>query len=92
MVFIQKHVSRMPNCEQLHQKLQINWEIFGPQITFEIVGQIDRNDYIAFGLSGSKTSTQMIGSDVSVSYLDQHLGYTQDYNITGKFPVIQCHI
>ncbi len=82
-----KHETRMPNCEQLHQKLQINWEIFGPQITFEIVAQVDKNDYIAFGISGSKNSSQMIGSDIALSYLDQHLGVTQDYNITGKFPV-----
>ncbi len=77
----------MPNCEQLHQKFQLNWEIFGPQITFEAFAQIDRNDYIAFGLSGSKNSTQMIGSDVAISYLKDHSGVTQDYNITGKFPV-----
>lgn len=78
----------MPNCQQLHQRLQLNWEIFGPQITFEIVGQVDKNDYIAFGISGSKNSSQMIGSDIALSYLDAHLGYTHDYNITGKFPVI----
>ncbi|CAG2120853.1 unnamed protein product, partial [Medioppia subpectinata] len=81
-----KHESRLPNCEQLHQKLQINWEIFGPQITFQMVAQIEPKDYIAFGLSGSKNSSQMIGSDVAVSYLDGHLGYTNDYNISGKFP------
>lgn len=30
-----KYDSVFPNCQQLHQKLQMNWEIFGPQITFE---------------------------------------------------------
>lgn len=81
-----KETSRLPNCEQLHTKLQLSWEIFGPQMTFEVSGQISANDYIAFGLSGSKTKSQMIGSDVAISYLDGHIGFTQDYNITGHHP------
>jgi hypothetical protein len=28
----------------------------------------------------------MLGSDVAVSYLDGHLGFTTDYNITDRFP------
>lgn len=84
---IKKRESRLPNCEQLHKNLQLSWEIFGPQITFEMSGQIAPNDYMSFGLSGSKTSTQMIGSDVAVSYMDGHIGFTVDYNITDKFPV-----
>ena len=78
--------SRLPNCEQLHAKLQMNWEIFGPQITIELVGQIESDDYMAFGLSGSKNSSHMIGSDVAINYLEGHLGYTKDYNITGAYP------
>ena len=31
-----KHDSVFPNCEQLHQRLQLSWEVFGPQITFGI--------------------------------------------------------
>ncbi|XP_017490872.1 PREDICTED: protein Skeletor, isoforms B/C-like, partial [Rhagoletis zephyria] len=78
--------SRLPNCEQLHQKLQIHWEVFGPQITFELIGQIEHDDYMAFGLSGSDNSSRMMNADVSVNYLDSHLGYTKDYNISGPFP------
>ncbi|XP_015785724.1 protein Skeletor, isoforms B/C-like [Tetranychus urticae] len=81
-----KHESPLPNCEQLHRRLQLSWEIFGPQITFEVAGQIDPNDYIAFGLSGSPNRTQMIGADVSISYLDGHFGKTEDYNLTEKYP------
>ena len=91
-MYQQKHVSRLPNCEQLHRKLQINWEIFGPQITFEVAGQIDSNDYIAFGLSGSPNRTQMIGSDVAISYIDGHFGKTDDYNLTEKYPVSNWEI
>ena len=84
---LQKIDSPLPNCEQLHQKLQLNWEIFGPQITFELIGQIDRDEYIAFGFSGSDNSSRMMNADVSVNYLESHLGYTKDYNISGPFPV-----
>ncbi|KAI2795561.1 hypothetical protein BLOT_016681, partial [Blomia tropicalis] len=78
--------SRLPNCEQLHQRLQVNWEIFGPQITFELIGQIEPDEYMAFGFSGSDNSSRMINSDVSISYLENHIGYTKDYNISGLFP------
>jgi len=84
---LQKHESLLPNCQQLHKRLQVGWEIFGPQITIELVGQIDENDYIAFGLSGSDNQTKMIGSDVAISYMSGHLGVTHDYNITDKYPV-----
>ena len=61
--------------------------MFGPQITFELVAKIDNDDYIGFGISGSDNSSQMIGSDVAISYIDRHLGYTFDYNITDRHPV-----
>nr|XP_046920523.1 protein Skeletor, isoforms B/C-like [Dermatophagoides farinae] len=78
--------SRLPNCEQLHQRLQVNWEVFGPQITFELIGQLKKDDYMAFGISGSNNSSRMIGSDVAIAYMETHLGFTRDYNITGTFP------
>lgn len=65
----------------------MNWEIFGPQITFELIGQIEPDEYMAFGFSGSDNSSRMINSDVSISYLENHIGYTKDYNISGLFPV-----
>ena len=77
----------MPNCEQLHKRLQLHWEIFGPQITFQIVGQVDPTDYIALGISGSSNSSKMDDADVAISYVEGHFGFTHYYNITGKFPV-----
>lgn len=88
LVSIQKYESRLPQCEQLHRDIQLNWEVFGPQITFELVARINANDYIGFGLSGSDNSSQMIGADVSISYLEAHLGFTVDYNITDRHPCI----
>lgn len=88
LVSLVKYESRLPQCEQLHRDIQLNWEIFGPQITFELVARINTNDYIGFGISGSDNSSQMIGADVSVSYLEAHLGFTFDYNITDRHPCV----
>ena len=42
---------------------------------------------MALGISGSDRSSQMIGSDVAIAYMDGLLGTTADYNISGQFPV-----
>ncbi|XP_067139649.1 protein Skeletor, isoforms B/C-like [Centruroides vittatus] len=81
-----KFESQLPNCEQLHRNLQLNWDVFGPQITFELSGQIDDDDYMSVGISGSKNSSQMIDADVVIAYVDGFLPLTIDYNITGKYP------
>lgn len=88
LVSLIKYESRLPQCEQLHRDIQLNWEIFGPQITFEIVAKIGSSDYIGFGISGSDNSSQMIGADVAISYLEAHLGFTFDYNITDRHPCV----
>ena len=88
LVSLIKYESRLPQCEQLHRDIQLNWEIFGPQITFELVARIHPNDYIGFGISGSDNSSQMIGADVAISYLEAHLGFTNDYNLTDRHPCV----
>lgn len=106
-----KHTQTLPNCIQLHKRFQVSWEIFGPQITVQLAGQVskynrnfplspsylpsylryrltpDDDEYMAFGLSGSETSSQMEGADVAVAYVDGTRGYAVDYNITAKAPV-----
>lgn len=84
---IQTHRTSLPNCRQLHRDLRVSWEIFGPQITIELAGQIMDDDYMSFGLSGSETASQMLGADVAVAYIDGARGYTTDYNITSLAPV-----
>ncbi|CAG0901720.1 unnamed protein product [Cyprideis torosa] len=32
--------SSLPNCEQLHRDLQVHWEVFGPIITIQLIGQV----------------------------------------------------
>ncbi|XP_022244635.1 protein Skeletor, isoforms B/C-like [Limulus polyphemus] len=83
-----EHKSPLPNCEQLHKDLQMSWDIFGPQVTFELSGQIDDDEYMALGISGSENSSQMLGGDTAISYIDGTLGITKDYNITAKHSCI----
>lgn len=67
--------------------MQISWEIFGAQITIQLAGQVDEDEYMAFGLSGSNTQSQMLGSDVAIAFVDGHRGFATDYNITALTPV-----
>lgn len=87
LIQVQPHKQALPNCRQLHRDLRVSWEVFGPQITFELAGRIKEKDYMSFGLSGSESSSQMIGADVAVAYIDGHRGYATDYNITSLAPV-----
>lgn len=72
---------------QLHKDFQVSWEIFGRQITIQLVGQVNEDEYMSFGISGSEHSSQMLGSDVVVAYVDGYRGFTIDYNITALSPV-----
>ncbi|XP_016979035.2 protein Skeletor, isoforms B/C [Drosophila rhopaloa] len=89
LVKVTKFEFSLPNCRQLHKDMQVSWEVFGPQITFQLSGQVAANDYMSFGISGSDVSSQMIGSDVVVAYMDEIRGYTVDYNITSLAPCVQ---
>lgn len=86
-VHFQQHPASLPNCRQLHKDFRVSWEVFGPQITFELAGQVMDDEYMSFGLSGSDTSSQMLGADVAVAYIDGARGYATDYNITSLAPV-----
>ncbi|XP_044593778.1 protein Skeletor, isoforms B/C [Cotesia glomerata] len=81
-----KTMSTLPNCVQLHKNYQVSWEIFGPQITIQLSGQIGDDEYMGFGLSGSEEKSQMEGADVTIAYMDDVRGYAADYNITSKAP------
>lgn len=87
LIKIQPHTWSLPNCRQLHKDFRVSWEVFGPQITLELAGQVMEDEYMSFGISGSETSSQMLGSDVVVAYIDGARGYAIDYNITSLAPV-----
>ncbi|KAL7302503.1 hypothetical protein TKK_0005146 [Trichogramma kaykai] len=74
------------SCIQLHKKFQLHYDINAPSINFKLVGQMDENDYMAWGVSGSDERSQMEGADLTVAYMDDTLGYAVDYNVTAKAP------
>ena len=40
LIKVRKQTQSLPNCVQLHKRYQIAWEIFGPQITIQLSGQV----------------------------------------------------
>lgn len=87
LIKIQPHTASLPNCRQLHKDFRVSWEVFGPQITFELGGQVMEDEYMSFGISGSDSSSQMLGADVVIAYIDGARGYAVDYNIDSLAPV-----
>lgn len=85
------YLSALPHCAQLHRDYQVSWEVFGNQITIELAGQIGESEYMAFGISGNESSSQMLGADVAVAHFDarQQRGFATDYNITAAAPCVQ---
>lgn len=80
--------STLPNCKQLHRNYRVAWEVFGPQITIQLSGQIGDNDYMAFGISGSQQRSQMKDSDIAIAYLVNGVqAFVADYNISSLAPV-----
>ncbi|KAK7603035.1 hypothetical protein V9T40_003034 [Parthenolecanium corni] len=86
---IASYKSTLPNCIQLHRDMQASWEIFGPQITIQLAGFVDENEYMAFGQSGSLEKPQMLGSDITIAYVNGHRGFAVDYNVTAKSPCVK---
>ncbi|XP_063541866.1 protein Skeletor, isoforms B/C [Cydia strobilella] len=85
------HRSTLPSCRQLHRDLQVSWEVFGVQLTIQLAGKIGDNEYMAFGISGSSTRSQMEGADVAVASFEPKYqrGRATDYNITALAPCVQ---
>uniref|UniRef100_A0A182FAN7 DOMON domain-containing protein n=1 Tax=Anopheles albimanus TaxID=7167 RepID=A0A182FAN7_ANOAL len=89
LVRVTSHTESLPNCRQLHKNLRVSWEVFGPQITIQLAGNVRLDEYMSFGLSGSDQRSQMLGADVVVAFIDGHRGYAVDYNITSLAPCVQ---
>lgn len=51
---------------------QVSWQLDEPnnKITLDLSGRVALNEYMAFGISGSDTRTLMVGSDVTVAWID----------------------
>ena len=77
---------QLPNCQMLHSNLQVAWSVFSPSMTIQLIANVDvDSEYVGFGFS-PKGSSQMVGSDVAIAYIDGLLGFVDDYNITAKSP------
>ncbi|XP_023944110.2 protein Skeletor, isoforms B/C [Bicyclus anynana] len=81
----------LPRCRQLHRDFQVSWEVFGGQVTLQLAARLGDDEYMAFGVSGSSTSSQMLGADVAVAWFDARLqrGLATDYNVTAVAPCVQ---
>jgi DOMON domain len=54
------------NCEPLNNVFQVRWIVENDLLLVELIGIIGEEDYMSFGVSGSSTSTFMIGADFVV--------------------------
>ncbi|XP_071816227.1 protein Skeletor, isoforms B/C-like isoform X2 [Apostichopus japonicus] len=77
------------NCEVLLDNFyQVSWQLdeSNNKITLEFSGRVALSEYMAFGISGSNTSTQMVGSDVTVVWIDPSTNEPQaeDYHLSAN--------
>ncbi|CAG0886547.1 unnamed protein product, partial [Cyprideis torosa] len=64
--------SALSNCLPLIDNvLQVRWALESNDIVVQLVGRIEPNQYMSFGLSGSPERSEMIGADVAVAYFDE---------------------
>ncbi|KAJ8041500.1 HHIP-like protein 2 [Holothuria leucospilota] len=72
--------------ELLDNRYQVNWELreSDNRISIQLKGRVALNEYMAFGISGSETGTLMVGSDVSVVWIDPSTNEAQgeDYQLS----------
>ncbi|TRY81057.1 hypothetical protein TCAL_09448 [Tigriopus californicus] len=76
------------NCEILDpsQGFEVRWAIAGRSIVTQLVAKLDKNEYMAFGLSGDPQRIKMIGGDVTVAWMDHNTGqgFAEDYYLDAK--------
>ena len=70
------------NCAVLNSQLQLSWKLNtaapNPLATFTLCGCLRTDQYMAFGLSGSANSINMVGGDVTVAWVDSE-PHAEDY-------------
>uniref|UniRef100_A0A182ISD3 DOMON domain-containing protein n=1 Tax=Anopheles atroparvus TaxID=41427 RepID=A0A182ISD3_ANOAO len=60
------------NCKELLRgKLNVMWEVMDDYVVIELIGRIQEDQYMAFGISGTHGRPQMIGADVVVAFYDR---------------------
>ena len=84
LVEVMRHDPGLPNCMMLHKNMMVAWDSFPPQLTIQLAGHIEDDEYMAFGVSGEQGRSVMTGGDVVVAYMDEFLGHADDYNLTAR--------
>ncbi|OXU29814.1 hypothetical protein TSAR_013407 [Trichomalopsis sarcophagae] len=76
------------NCEVLEDGLafEVRWAVAGDSIVVQLVGKLDNNQYMSFGLSADPKRSVMVGGDVVVAWVDKQTlqGYAVDYFLDAK--------
>jgi len=85
---VMNHSPGLPNCVMLHKNMMVAWESFPPQLTIQLAGSIQDDEYMAFGLSGEQGKNTMVGGDVALVWMDEFNGHVEDYNLTAR---AVCH-
>ncbi|XP_077992394.1 protein Skeletor, isoforms B/C-like [Glandiceps talaboti] len=70
------------NCEAVNDNFHVSWTLVDDYIDIELSGRVGFGEYLSFGISGSDTSTSMVGSDVTVVWNDKTNGVmVVDYDL-----------
>ena len=80
------------NCVPLSDQLQLTWSLdttaTKPSATFTLCGCLGTEQYMAFGLSGSSNSINMVNGDVTVAWVDSE-PHAEDYYLQGREQVCE---
>lgn len=49
------------------------WKVVGEYVEIELIGRIEEDQYMAFGISGRNGHSQMVGGDVVVAFYDRKM-------------------
>ena len=77
------------NCEPLSDELQVSWTVnqTANMAFFQLCGCVDAGDYMAFGLSGSDSTVEMVGADAVVTWQDDKGTGAVDYYLSQRAQV-----
>ena len=72
------------NCEELNDDFQIRWKVENDQVLMELIGRIEDDGYMAFGVSGSETEALMLGADPVVADFFEGSPRARDYYMNNR--------
>lgn len=78
----------LPNCVALNERLQVRWGVVnGSTVQFSLTARMAPTEWAGFGVSGSATGTQMVGSDVTiVSVNSSGVAVAHDFHMSARSP------